>query len=96
MPSVLMDAQRRRIESLLAAGLSPKAIATEEEVHLATVYRYRKNLLAHGSALITFHQKLGRPRSLNALHLMALETLLLNQPHLYLDEIQYWLWDNFD
>lgn len=73
MPSVLMDAQRRRIESLLAAGLSPKTIATEEEVHLATVYRYRKNLLAHGSALIPFHQKLGRPRSLNALHLMALE-----------------------
>ena len=88
----LSQSLRRRFIRFMLLGWSPHDIAAECRVHIATAYRYIRNLRLYGSPRGLAVCKLGRPRKLTRADEEALLELLLMEGWRFLDEMVYWLW----
>ena len=95
MPARLSDLQVNRIISRLKEGDPPKLISETENVHIATVYRFKRNTQAFATPYPDSMLHLGRPKKMTREIEEALLEYLLGRPDAMLEEQQYWLWDNF-
>ena len=96
MPKRLLQPQIDHICTSLTAGFSVSSIATNENVSAHCVHNYASNFKAFNSPQAPSMRKLGRLKSLIPTQVAALNEWLIGQLDSYLDEIQYFLWDNFN
>lgn len=96
MPPRLPEAQIDRICARLRAGDTVRSIVADEDVSARCVRNYASNLTVFDSPHSSSITKMGRPKLLAPGHLAILEDWLLGRPESYLDEMQYFLWDQFN
>lgn len=70
-------------------------MAKAADCHKRTIKRHRSNVRSFGSVTAP-PNKGGRPRSLTPLMVQVLCDHLVEKPHLYLDEMAVFLWDEFE
>ena len=87
---------RADIKWELEVGWSNEAISEKYEVSVATVKRYRKSLEEFGEVYIPKDKPGGRPHVLSQDHEKILLDYLDCRPHAYLDEMTWFLFDEFD
>lgn len=76
-------------------GWAVEWIVAATQVHRATIYRIRTSLDVWGTPYPPSLAKIGRPRLLTALHEKALLAFLTDRPTAFLDEMAWFLYDEF-
>lgn len=92
----LLEAQAQRIVEMLALKLDPKDIASQEGVHIATVYRLRSNMRAFNAPYAPAASRPGPPKILTTAMEDALLEHLTSRPDLSLEEQKHFIWNTFD
>jgi transposase len=80
----------------IAAGEKDADVVAATGVHRETIAKLRLNLEYWGQCYPPPTVRLGRPRLLRQAQLEALEAYLDGRPSAYLDEMQQFLYDDFD
>lgn len=91
MPARLSDLQVNRIVSRLKEGDLPRLIAEMENVNIATVYRFKRNIQAFATLYPASMLHLGRSKKMTRAIEEALLEYFLRRPDAMLEEQQYWL-----
>lgn len=88
---------RNQIQADMEAGFDNEAIlAGGYEVSRRTVERYRGSFNRYGLVYVPPDNVGGRPTALNDLHIAELHAYLMERPSAYLDEMVYFLLDEFN
>ena len=80
---------------IVSNELTASQMAKAADCHKRTIKRHRSNVRMFGSVTAP-PNKSGRPRSLTPLMVQVLCDHLVEKPHLYLDEMVVFLWDEFE
>jgi len=80
---------------IVSNELTASQMAKAADCHKRTIKRHRSNVRLFGSVTAP-PNKSGRPRSLTPLMVQVLCDHLVEKPHLYLDEMVVFLWDEFE
>lgn len=91
----LSEEQKERIAAHLNQGLSPDSIAGIEHVSAQTIRKIRSHLRTYGQHTAPRVSKLGRPTWLTAPIRAGLAAYLEARPWAYLDEMEYYLFDDW-
>lgn len=90
----LSEEQKERIAAHLNHRLSPDSIAGIEHVSAQTIRKIRSHLRTFGQHTAPRISKLGRPTRLTAPIRAGLAAYLEARPWAYLDEMEYYLFDD--
>lgn len=91
----LSDEQKELIAAHLNQGLSPDSIARIEHVSAQTIRKIRSYLCTYGHHTAPHISKLGRSTKLTAPIRAGLAAYLEARPWTYLDEMKYYLFDDW-
>jgi len=96
MPAPIHPFVRTAIHNELELGFDNDTILAGHDISLRSLQRMRGLWIEYGVVHVTSDIPRGRPRKLSILHVEELLEYLDERPMAYLDELVYYLFDEFD